>query len=212
MAGVPLESLVTGARTAANMQVGGPWAPDEWDAAVNKAVKAFWVDCLAVNNTVRVSTTTLTITSTASPSALLPSDFMNALKVTKDPGSSARWVIPKSGDERDTGERTYRLEGSSLWIDPLELSVGTYELRYNPLPAALTPAVNLDAELAQHEEYFTLHAAIQALASEQSSIADLAPQFAICKARAEAWAGRQRSSDPQRPRDVRPRGGMWWRR
>lgn len=207
---VPLESLVTGARTAANMQVGGPWGPDEWDAAINRAVEAFYVDCTAINNTFKVTTTTLTI-ATATPSASLPADFANALKVTKDAGSSTRQPIPRSGDERlESGERTYRIEGNSLWIDPIERAVGIYELRYNPLPTALTASVGLDAELAQHREYFQLHAAIQALTSEQSSIADLAPQFAICKARAEAWAGRQRSSDPARPRDVRPRG-RWMR-
>jgi len=207
MPAVPLESLVTGARTLANMQVGGPWAPDEWDAAINRSLEAFYVDCAAVNNTWKVSTTTLTITDTAVPYQPLPATFMNVLKVTKDAGTAQRLPIPRSGDERvETGERTYRIEGNNLYIDPLEESVGVYELRYNPLPTTLTPAVPLDVELGQHRQYFELHAAIQALASEQSSTSDLTPLFKLALDRAQAWARRQRSSDPVRPRDVRPRG------
>lgn len=202
---IPLASLVVGARTAANMQVGGPWQPTEWDAAVNKAMLAFYVDCGAVNNAWRVSVTTLTVTSTANQP--LPADFANVFKVTKDAGTPQRLLIRRSGDESvENGDRTYRIEGTNLWIDPLEQAPGVYELRYNPLPVLLTMAQALDGELVQHREYFELHAAIQALASEQSSIADLAPQFTICKKRAEDWAMRQRSSDPVRPRDVRPRG------
>jgi len=213
MAGVPLESLVSRARTAANMQVGGPWGDDEWDAAINDAVTAFYTDCGAVNAGWRVTPTTLTITDTATPYAPLPADFGAVFKVTKDANSSDRCPIFRAGDEQ-AGKRTYRVEGVNLYIDPLEWSVGVYELRYNPLPVILTPLVNLDAELAPHREYFELHAAIKCLASEESSTSNLAPLFAVCKARAEAWAGRQRSFDPVRPRDVRPRGlpGMFYRR
>lgn len=206
MAAVQLESLVTGARTAANMQVGGPWGPDEWDAAVNRALEAFYVDCAAVNNTWKVSVVTVAIDNLA-PNWPLPSNFMSMLKVTRDAGTAQRCPVPRSGDERvETGELTYRIEGDLIYIDPLERAAGTYELRYNPLPTALTPSVPLDAELAQHRAYFELHAALQALASEQSSTSDLTPLFKLSLDRAQAWAVRQRSSDPARPRDVRPRG------
>jgi len=205
VAGVPLESLVTKARTAANMQVGGPWDSDEWDAAINDAVTAFYVDCAAVNNAWRVTRLPFSITTQATPYTALPSDFANVFKVTKDPGQSNRCEVYRSGDER-AGERTYRVEGVNLWIDPLEQSVGSYELRYNPLPAVLTPAVNLDQELAPHREYFELHAAIKCLVSEESSPAALMALFKACQERAQTWAKGQRSSDPVRPRDVRPRG------
>lgn len=204
-----LANLVIGSKTAANLQTGGPWVAAEWDSAVNRALEAFWVDCLAVNNTLRVTTVTGTITSSTTPYVTLPADFMSMLKVTRDPGLSTRRTVYRSSDELVDGEITYRLEGSKMYIDPLEASPGTYELRYNPLPTALTVSVDLDAELSQFREYFELHTAISALTSEQSSIADLAPRFAQVQARVMAWANRQRSSEPSKVRDVRTNKRRW---
>lgn len=205
-----LAQLVTGSRTAANAQVDGAWSTTEWEDAVNRAVEAFWVDCLAVNQTLRVSSSTLTITTTATPSASLPATFMSALRVIKDVGTPQQIEIFRAGSESQDGERTFRIEGSTLYIDPFERAIGVYQLSYNPLPTPLSAVVDLDAELSQHREYFQLHAAIQYLSSEQSSISDLAPQFAICKGRAETWAARQRSSQPSKIRDVRPRRFLRW--
>ena len=208
--GVPLAQLVIGARTAASMQQGGPWEPSEWDAAINNAVRAFYVDAAAVNQRWKVTRTTLTITSTTTPYASLPSDFMNALEVWEYPGTQSRRRLVLSSDESAMHwTRTYRLEGANLYIDPLEQSVGSYELAYNPLPTLLTSAQDLDGELVQHREYFELHAAIAALTSEQSPTTDIAPRFQVCNLRAMEWAARLRSSDPVRPRDVRPRRGRF---
>jgi hypothetical protein len=205
-----LAALVVGARTAANAQVDGAWSSTEWDAAVNRALEAFWVDCLAINQTLRVTAATLTITTTATPSASLPADFMSALRLFWSPGTSQQHEVFRSGVEDADAERTFRLEGGTLYIDPFERSVGTYQLRYNPLPVPLTSVVDLDAELSQHREYFELHAAISYLSSEQESITDLAPRFGICQERAQTWAARQRSSQGSSIRDVRPRRFVRW--
>lgn len=192
------------------MQAGGPWEPSEWDAAMNNAVRAFWVDALAINNTLAITIATLTIASTATPYATVPADFMNVYSVFENPGAQNRRELRKSGDRAAYGWRTYRLNGKLLYIDPLEQAVGAYELSYNPLPTLLTDLVDLDGELVQHREYFELHTAIAALTSEQSGTADVAPRFKVCQERANAWAARQRSSEPSRPRDVRPRGRFPW--
>ena len=205
--GVPLAQLVIGARTAASMQTGGPWEPSEWDAAVNNALRAFYVDAAAVNQRWKVTRTTLAITSTLTPYVALPTDFMNAVEVFEYPGTASRRRLRGSSDESaHHWERTFRIEGTNLWIDPLEQSVGSYELGYNPLPVLLTSAQDLDGELVQHREYFELHAAIAALTSEQSPTTDIAPRFQVCDLRAKEWAARLRTSEPTRPRDVRPRG------
>ncbi|HET7036586.1 MAG TPA: hypothetical protein VFI42_12960 [Thermomicrobiaceae bacterium] len=210
-----LAALVVGGRTAANAQVDGAWSQTEWESAINRALEAFWVDCLAINQTLRVSSTTLTITSTGTPYASLPADFMSALRLFVYAGTSQQREVFRSGAEDADAERTFRIEGSNLYIDPFERSVGSYLLRYNPLPTALSSAappdqVDLDAELSQHREYFELHAAIAYLSSEQESISDLAPRFAICQQRALDWAARQRSSQPSKIRDVRPRRFIRW--
>lgn len=201
-----LALLVTGAKTAANAQVDGAWSSTEWDAAMNRALEALWVDALAINPTLRVSSTTLTVSATATPSASLPADFMGAVRVLKNAGTSNQQEVFRSGTEPEGYDAiSYRLEGSTFYVDPFERSVGVYTLKYNPLPTALTGAVDLDAELSQHREYLQLHAAIQYMGANQESITDLAPMFSICKGRVETWAARQRSSQPARIKDVRPR-------
>jgi len=204
---VPLAQLVSRARTHANMQVGGPWDAGEWDAAINDAVRAFYLDCNEKNPTWKITVATLTIASTATPHTTLPADFMNMYRVTAQAGSSEREPIYYSGDERaEEWMRTYRIEGTEFYIDPLERAADDYEIRYNPLPVAITAANPLAGELEQFREYFELYAAMQALADEESSTADLEKKFKPWAIRAQSWALRRRSSDPMRPRDVRPRG------
>lgn len=194
--------LITGARTAAGMQVDGSLTTTEWQALSDRALEAFWIDVLAINNTLRVSTQTFTITNTSTPYAALNADFMAALRLFKDFGTSGQVEVFRSGAESNIGTRTFKLEGSNIMIDPFEKSAGTYTLKYNPLPVSLGTA-DLDAELAPHREYLELHMAIAALSAEESSIGDLAPRFKVCQERAIAWAARQRSSQSPKIRDVR---------
>lgn len=204
-------NLVTAAKTHANMQTGGPWTAQEWTDAVDRAMEALWLCVLAKQPTFRVTRATLTITAAATPSAALPATFLNALRVVRNAGTPSREVIPRYG-QVDAGtpfQRTFRIEDVNLYIDPAEQSVGTYELSYNPRQTV--PVVNMDTELEQHREFVELHVAIAALDAEESPSTALqvrlyGPNGA--KVRVESWAARQRSSEPNRVRDVRGRSGF----
>lgn len=207
-----LAQLVAGAQSKATARVGGAWTSTEWEDAVNRAYEALWVDVLAVQPTLRVTTTTLTIASVAVPSQALPATFMNVLGVFKDANTSNRKRIPRYGD-RQAGEsfdRTFRIEGdaagtTSMFIDPPELAPGAYEVKYNALPVALSAGVPMDAEFSQHRDYVELLAAISYLDAEESPSAALRDRFVLAQNRAKTWASRQRSSEPSRIRDVRRR-------
>lgn len=209
-----LAQLVAGAQSKATARVGGAWTPTEWEDAINRAYEALFVDCLAVQPTLRVTTTTLTIVSVSSPSQPLPAGFMSVLEVFKDAGTTQRQRIPRYGDRMQSGpfDRTFRIESdatgaTSMFIDPQEIAPGAYEVKYNALPTALSVGVPMDAEFSQHREYVELLAAISYLDAEESPTGSLRDRFVLAQNRAKTWASRQRSSEPSRVRDVRRRTG-----
>lgn len=204
MAATTLAQIVTAAKTAANAQVGGAWSTTEWNDAVNRAYEGLWVDILGVNSAFRVTTTTFTLTTVQS--SALPADFMAVYKIVKDAGTANRVTIERAPDERLDGvQRTYRLEGNSVFIDPLELCAGTYQLRYNPTLTLMTAGVDMDTELGQFREYVELAAAIAYLDAEEAPSQVQAARFKVVAARVAQWAEGSRSSGPSVPRDVRSR-------
>lgn len=197
-------ALVVAAKTAANAQAGGAWSATEWNDATERAYEALWFDICGVNSAFRLTTFAFTLTG-GSQTQALPSDFMEAYKVVKDPNTSNRVTIERSSDERiDSIQRTYRLEGNSLIIDPLELAGGTYQLRYCPTVTALAGG-SMDLELGQFREYVELAAAIAYLDAEEADSKVQRERFAIVSARVATWAARSRSSGQAVPRDVRSR-------
>jgi len=196
--------LVTGAKTAANAQVGGAWSTTEWNDATERGYEALWCDVCAINSAFRLTTFSFTL-SGGSQTQALPADFMEAYKVVKDPNTTNRVTIERLSDEKIDGlQRTYRLEGNNLIIDPLELAAGTYQLRYCP---TVTPMAggSMDTELGQFREYVELFAAIAYLQAEEAPNDDLQKRFDRVSARVASWAARSRSSGQPVPRDVRSR-------
>lgn len=205
MAATTLANLVTAAKTAANAQVGGAWSATEWNDACNRSYEAMWVDILSINSAFRVTTTSFTLT-TAVQSSALPADFNSVYKVVKDAGTTNRITIERHADEvLDGVQRTYRLEGNNIFIDPLEQCAGVYQLRYNPTLIQMTAGIDMDIELGQFREYVELGAAIAYLDSEEASSAIQTAKFKLIVARVAQWAEGSRSSGPAVPRDVRSR-------
>lgn len=208
-------NLVTAAKTLANQQVGGPWATQEWNDAVDRAMEALWHCIVTKQPTFRVTVATLTIAAIGTPSVALPADFLSMLRVVKDAGTPMRRQIHRYADEFAGGpfERTFRIEGSTFYIDPMEQSVGSYQIRYTP--KITVPTVNMDAELEQFREFVELHTAINALDAEESPSDVLQVRLYGpngVKADVVSWAAKQRSAEPSRIRDVRPRRGFGPRR
>ncbi len=196
--------LITSAQVAANAQVGGAWSNADWTLAIERAYEALWFYICGINSAFRLTTFAFTL-SGGSQTQALPADFMEAYKVVKDPNTANRVTIERSSDERiDSIQRTYRLEGNSLIIEPLELAGGTYQLRYCP---TVTPMAggSMDLELGQFREYVELMAAIAYLDAEESDSKIQQARLGIVSARVATWAARSRSSGQAVPRDVRSR-------
>lgn len=197
-------ALIVAAKTAANAQVGGAWSAQEWTDATERAYEALWFDVCGINSAFRLTTFAFTLTN-GSQTQALPADFMEAYKVVKDPNTSNRVTIERYSDEKvDSIQRTYRLEGNSLIIDPLELAGGIYQLRYCP---TVTPMAggSMDLELGQFREYVELATAIPYLDAEEADSSMLVERFAVQAARVATWAARSRSAGQPTPRDVRSR-------
>ncbi len=180
--------LITSAQVAANAQVGGAWSNAEWTLAIERAYEALWFDICGINSAFRLTTFAFTLSGGS-----------------QTPNTANRVTIERSSDERiDSIQRTYRLEGNSLIIDPLELAGGTYQLRYCP---TVTPMAggSMDLELGQFREYVELMAAIAYLDAEESDSKIQQARLGIVSARVATWAARSRSSGQAVPRDVRSR-------
>jgi hypothetical protein len=203
--------LIVGAKTLANAQVGGAWSTTEWQDASNRAYEAMWTDVLNTNDTWRVTLVNFTLATNVNSVSLtsIAPDFQNAICVAKDPLTTSRQFIRRNPEETPDG-RTFRLGGTLLYIDPLESAPGNYQLQYNPTvtplaPSSPGPQVDMDVELAQHREWVELKMALAYLASEEAPAGDILTRWNTAHVRLLNWAARQRSSEPQLVRDVRPR-------
>ena len=139
---------------------------------INEAYRAMWSDVIDKNPAFRVTASALTLTNGQTTN--LPSDFRSVFTVQLNPGSTTamRYLTvqgPKTGSQ--TFEKTYRLQGSQLWIEPLQNCAGSYQLNYNPACPVLTAdGDTLDAELDAFADYVVLYAADQIAGYEGSDI------------------------------------------
>lgn len=182
---------------------------DEWNDLCDDAIKALWKVIVTKNADFRVKTATdFTITSTAANSfdlAANVTDFNAVRYLCRNPGLSNEEPLNKVGP-RST-ERGYRLEGQLLIIEPPDLSLGTYRLKYTPQPPLLTADTGasgtLDVELEQHLEFIVAHMAVAALGSEESDTGTQQKKLDKAEVEVKSWASNQRSADADTVEDVR---------
>lgn len=180
---------------------------------INEGYRAMWSDVVDKNPAFRVTQLPFTLTSTQWTS--LPSDFREVFTVQLNPGSSTamRYLMtegPKTGSS--LYERTYRLEGQRLYIEPLQNCAGSYQLNYVPTCPVLTAdGDTLDAELDAFADYVVLYATIAACAFEANDIGPgYVPTFAEWQKRVQRWAANSRMAEPDKVEDVRRRSGWGW--
>lgn len=183
------------------------------DDVINEGYRALWADVLDKNPAFRV--TQLPFTLSAVQYVSLPSDFRSVFTVQLNPGSSTamRYLTaqgPKVASQQY--ERTYRLEGQRLYIEPLQNFAGSYQLNYNPTCPVLTAdADQLDAELDAFADYITLYAAWQLADIEGNDTAEkLGAHYQMWQQKAQRWAANARQAEPDRVEDVRRRTGWGW--
>lgn len=188
----------------------------QFNEFVNDGIRGLYDEIVKVHPDFRVTAETpFTITSVTANSHALPSDFRAVRAVISDPGTSLRDPLPRYALRAgmiDLQRRSYRLQGSLLYIEPADNSPGTYQLLYTPTPPILAAdGSTLDVELEQFQDIIVLHAAIMALTKNEWDISAVAAQLGVAMQRAKDWAGNQRSADPDGVEDVRTYSRRWYR-
>lgn len=181
----------------------------EWNDLINDGIRALYSDVVAANPDFRVSGSNFSITSTATPSASLPADFRQERAVVLDFGLTTQVYLPRftMRDGQVSFDRSYRLEGTTIVVEPRERSIGSYRLLYVPTPPTIaSDGTNLDSELEQFQDVIILHAAMLAMTSEETDISQVAVQLGKAMERVRPWASSLRSVDRATVEDKRAYG------
>lgn len=178
--------------------------PDEWTFLLNDAYRKLWRTVVRINKFFRVNIDPFALAST-SQTRVLPSDYRETVMVRENPGTETQNILDRMTPRiaAQSWEKSYRLQGTNLYIEPLQRCAGTYDHLYIPQVTELVEEDDtLDAELDQFSAFITYDAANIALAREESSQVYL-DEFAKEEQAVIAWASSQRSAEPDRVEDVR---------
>lgn len=185
---------------------------DEQDAMLQSAYRALWAEVVTVHKNFRINVQTFTLT-TAQTQAL-PADFRDVFLVRLNPGTDQQVILPRFAPRvaARSWERSYRVQGTSLYIEPLQRCAGSYDLLYVPTcPAWANDTDTLDPELDQFQDYVVWRTVIEALAREETDISQMQVLFEAERQRVIRWAQGQRSAEPDTPDDVRfGNAWTWW--
>lgn len=176
----------------------------EVDQLINDGYRGLWAEVTGVNKDFRV--TVLNFTIATGQTQALPADFREVRTVRRDPGTTSQIYLTKFGPKSagNIYDRTYRLQGSSLYIEPLARAPGSYALDYIPQVGKLADATpNVDVELEPFQDFIVYVAVIEAFSREESDASQYLDLLAQARARVRRWAADQRSADPDVPEDVR---------
>jgi hypothetical protein len=214
---VLLSDLRTSAKVFANMQQSGFLTDPEWALLINKKYRALYAEVTVIDPQFRV-TTSAPVNLTASANVItLAADFKGLLCVLKDPGTIYERILNPRGIRPTNDDLTYRIEASSIVIEPLQSAAGTFGYRYIPQITDLAdPNGAMDVELEQFREFVELAAAIDAVASDEGDITSLGSLLGVETQRVRDWAKSRRKTDHEVIEDTAGRGrgnrrnwGVW---
>ena len=181
----------------------------EWNDLVNDSYRKLWRTVVRINKSFRVNVDPFTLAAGVQTRAL-PADYRETLVVRLNPGTDQQAILERLPIRRAAGswDRAYRLQNTSLYIEPLQRCAGTYDHLYIPNVTPLaSDASTLDAELDQFDAFIVYDAANVALAREESErLYEIDFQRELSDV--QSWASSQRSADPDVVEDVRRRS--WW--
>lgn len=139
-------------------------------------------------------------------------DYRETYLVRLNPGTAQQAILVRQTPRiaAQSRERSYRIQGPNLVIEPLGRCAGTFDHLYIPNAPVLTDDTDeLDAELDQFAEYIPYDVANVALAREESERA-YEVDFQRCERDVVSFASSQRSADPDVVEDVKSRSRWNW--
>lgn len=180
----------------------------DWNTLIQASYRKLWRTVVRINKSFRINVDPFVLTT--SQTRVLPADYRETLAVRVNPGTDQQDILERLTIRRAQGnwDRAYRLQGTNLYIEPLQRCAGTYDHLYIPTcPVLANDASTLDAELDQFREFIEYDSANVALSREETE-----RLYEIDFQRAEkdviSWASSQRSADPDVVEDVRR--PSWW--
>jgi len=170
-----------------------------------------------------ITSSTFTLTSSDSGVEALPADFSKLKGVDYSVGGDYISLYPYNWNTRNDRQynrrvrtdynRTYKILGSNLRIEPRDNATGDYQLWYIP---SFTPLVSttdiVDSQMTRNgwEEYIVVDVAIKMLAKEESNTAHLLLEKQNLKRRLEAAAGDRDADQPEYISDVNRQPDGYW--
>lgn len=120
---------------------------DEWIELINDSYRKLWRTVVRINKSFRVNVDgpfTLTTVQTRA----LPSDYRETLAVRLNPGTADLVILDRMTIRRASYgfERSYRLQNTSLYIEPLIRCAGTYDHLYIPNVTLLVAPRSIDMD------------------------------------------------------------------
>jgi hypothetical protein len=170
-----------------------------------------------------ITSSTFTLTSSDNGIEALPADFSKLKGVDYSVGGDYITLYPYNWNTRNSRQynrrvrtdynRTYKILGSDLRIEPRDNATGDYQLWYIP---SFTPLVattdTVDSQMTRNgwEEYIVVDVAIKMLAKEESNTAHLEREKKALKQRIESAAGDRDADQPEYVSDVGNRDFTGW--
>lgn len=197
--------------------VGNSFVADlTWTRWINDGIEGLYR--IASKRRVGAFQTFSDVTLTAASNLIAkPATFRNLLGVTLDPTvpSKRRSLTKYNFGERDSmglfANRSYRVVGQSISIEPFQLCAGNYRVYYVAGPTLLVADVDvIDAILEPYDEYVTTWAAIRALAKEESDTRELYKVLEAAAIDIDESFAMMDGDDPSTIVDDDERGPTYW--
>jgi hypothetical protein len=214
---VTLAQLVDEAQTLFDVSGSQAFTQAQWERMVNEGNRALWADVTAANKYFRVTRDSFTI---AAQTRALPAGYQETVNVIRNPGTETEDYLNKLGPRNGSRgwTRTYRLQGTSLYIEPIGNAAGTYAHDYIPAVVDLTAIINMDVELEQWRLYPVYYTVLQAIGHDNTDGNAFfrllygvpgTPNEPGLRGQVMKWAAGKRSADPDTIEDVRGRRGRF---
>lgn len=221
---VPLSEILSGAKDLADYQNNASVSDITWRRWINQAQEELYRFLFRLAPSRFNATVTFTLAGGVNVVALA-AGWRRVFGVTKDPASQSlrQSLRTFNFEERDAAgnagtsmipERRYDIQGNNLVIEPASYAAGNYAYYYTIGPTKFAidgsqDATNINAIFEPYVDFIEHHAAIKALAREESDTNNLRANLQEIKDGIEAEFGD--STEPATIVDVEATGGsgLW---
>jgi len=199
-----LAAIVDEAQTLYDISGSAVLTTPQWEVLANHGYRKLWATVTAVLKSFRATSQSFTLSGTTQTQAL-PAGFRETLKVIRDPGTNYAKILTRFGDRTamTSWERSYRVEGSNLVIEPLRNAAGSYQHLYIPDCPTLSVSVPVDDELDKFYETIVYYMVVTAMTREESETGGFGALLQEGYKDVKRWAADQRNAEPDPVDDVR---------